>query len=210
MFIFSNQQGKEADALVRFGLTEGSNRVHPGQGTRNRKFYFDNFFLEIIWVHDEKEVKSERIAPLQLWERANHQHNKCSPLGICLSHTEDSDELFENSLSYQPVYFPEGVAFDVLPHEEFPDLPWTCRLPLMEQKSISEEPKNHPVGIRKLTKIRLGIPNPGLHADFTAFFDHESKVTFEMTESPHLTLEFDHIEQGLIQHFRALSLTIAY
>lgn len=43
IFIFSNNQGREADELINFGLTEGSNRVHPGQGTRNRKFYFEIF-----------------------------------------------------------------------------------------------------------------------------------------------------------------------
>ena len=36
IFIFSNKGGKEADELVEFGLTEGSSRLHPGQGTTNR------------------------------------------------------------------------------------------------------------------------------------------------------------------------------
>ncbi len=44
IFIFTDDDGKDADELVDFGLTEGSNRVHVGQGTTNRKFYFDNFF----------------------------------------------------------------------------------------------------------------------------------------------------------------------
>ncbi len=47
IFIFTDDNGKVADELVEFGLIEGSNLVHVGQGTTNRKFYFDNFFLEI-------------------------------------------------------------------------------------------------------------------------------------------------------------------
>lgn len=45
LFVFSNRQGREADELVAFGLAEGSNRIHLGQGTCNRKLYFENRFL---------------------------------------------------------------------------------------------------------------------------------------------------------------------
>lgn len=50
IFIFSNTNGREADDLVSSGLAEGSNRIHKRQGTMNRKFYFENFFLQILWV----------------------------------------------------------------------------------------------------------------------------------------------------------------
>ncbi|MFK7787387.1 MAG: hypothetical protein AB8B56_19845 [Crocinitomicaceae bacterium] len=33
IFIFLDNQGKEADELLEFGFTEGSSRRHPGQGT---------------------------------------------------------------------------------------------------------------------------------------------------------------------------------
>ena len=66
IFIFSNNNGKEADKLVEFGLTEGSSRIHPGQGTTNRKFYFENFFLEVLWVIDETEIRSELTSKTKL------------------------------------------------------------------------------------------------------------------------------------------------
>src|SRR4051794_34154336 len=53
IFIFTDNKGRIADELVSFGLTEGSSRVHQGQGTTNRTFSFENFFLEIVWVHNE-------------------------------------------------------------------------------------------------------------------------------------------------------------
>ncbi|MEL7250946.1 MAG: hypothetical protein AAFO03_21130 [Bacteroidota bacterium] len=67
IFIFTNDKGKIADEMVTFGLTEGSSRVHLGQGTTNRKFYFDHFFLEVLWVHDEVELHSEQTKPTGLW-----------------------------------------------------------------------------------------------------------------------------------------------
>ena len=54
IFIFTDDKGQVADKLVESGFVEGSNRVHIGKGTTNRKFYFKNFFLEILWVHNEK------------------------------------------------------------------------------------------------------------------------------------------------------------
>ena len=53
IFCFTDAPQAAAEELLAFGLTEGSNRVHPGQGTANRKFYFENFFLEILWLQDE-------------------------------------------------------------------------------------------------------------------------------------------------------------
>ena len=61
IFIFSNNSGKEAKNLIEFGLTEGSSRVHKEQGTKNRKFYFENFFLEILWVINEEEIQRSNI-----------------------------------------------------------------------------------------------------------------------------------------------------
>ena len=104
IFIFSQNQGQEADELVNFGLTEGSSRVHTGQGTTNRKFYFENFFLEILWVHKEKEIRSEPVATTRLWERSNFESNSLLPFGLCLANTDDTDTIFQGSNRYQPEY----------------------------------------------------------------------------------------------------------
>ena len=78
IFILLNNQVNEADELVNFGLTEGSNRAHLGQGIRNRKFYFENFYLEIAWVSNQSELASELTAQTRLWERANQKINGSS------------------------------------------------------------------------------------------------------------------------------------
>ncbi len=108
IFIFSNSSGSEADELVNFGLTEGSSRVHPGQGTTNRKFYFENFFLEILWVHRPPEIQNNRTKPTKLWERSNFEHNEYSPFGLCLVNDAHSEQIFTNPSTYQPEYFPEA------------------------------------------------------------------------------------------------------
>jgi hypothetical protein len=44
--------------MVKFGLLEGSSNAHPGQGTANRRFFFDNFMLELLWVTNPAEART--------------------------------------------------------------------------------------------------------------------------------------------------------
>ena len=209
IFIFSNNQGKEADELVSFGLTEGSNRVHPGQGTRNRKFYFDNFFIELAWVSNESELRSDLTAPTRLWERANHKINGSSPFGLCLVNSADTDYLFEECLKYRPSYLPAGLSFDILTNERHPYLPWTCRLP-STSKNVAQESTCHQVGIEKLTNIIFGIQNADYQNRFTELLSAESKILFQNAEYHSLTLEFDKAKNGKIKKFDEIPLIIKY
>lgn len=209
IFIFSNNQGKEADELVSFGLIEGSNRIHPGQGTRNRKFYFENFFLEIVWVSNESELTNELTSPTRLWERANHKINGSSPFGLCLVHSADTDCLLEECLKYRPSYLPAGLSFDIITNEERPYLPWTCRLP-STAKNIAQEPMCHPVGIEKLTNIKFGIQHTDYQNRFTELLSGESKICFQNAEHHSLTLEFDNARNKKIKEFDDIPLIIEY
>jgi hypothetical protein len=209
IFIFSSNQGKEVDELVDFGLTEGSNRVHPGQGTRNRKFYFENFFLEILWVSYESEIKSELTAPAKLWERANHKRNGFSPFGICLVNSKQTDELFKNSFKYQPVYLPDNLAIDVITNEERPGLPWIFRLPTIGNLPPVEEPINHRRDIKRLTGVKFQMPFSGNLSEFIGLFN-QSDIIFEHAEQYNLVLEFDYKKQEAVQKFSSIPLTIEY
>src|ERR1700759_3284416 len=83
VFICTSAGGSEADQLVAFGLTEGSRNHHPGQGTANRRFFFENAMLELLWVEDAEEARSEAVRRLALWERWSQRNLGASPFGIC-------------------------------------------------------------------------------------------------------------------------------
>jgi hypothetical protein len=209
IFIFTANQGREGDQLIDFGLNEGSSRVHPGQGTTNRKFYFENFFLELVWVIDEEEITSELTAPTRLWERSQFHTNGYSPFGLCLVHSEATDPLFANSQTYEPAFFPLGLGANIITNQDKPYLPWTFRLASSGPSKYPNEPRNHPVGLQQLTRATFGIPAAGID-DFVTFFRQHPQVAFETSPKPSLTLEFDHHKQGKSQHFEALGLSIAY
>lgn len=209
IFIFTNDNGKVADKLVEFGLKEGSNRVHIGQGTTNRKFYFENFFLEILWVHDENEINSELIEPTGLWQRAEYHSNDFSPFGLCLVNTDETDKLFGNAFKYQPDYFPEGMTIDILKNEHQPSLPWTFRLPFIGQKKNETEPINHENEIKELTKIDFYISS--IYDDiFIQSFSNQGKINFIKSDKIWLNLTFDDAKQGLNKQFETLNMSIDY
>ena len=210
IFIFTNDKGKIADELVLLGLTEGSNRIHLGQGTTNRKFYFDNFFLEILWVHNEEELRSEITKPTGLWKRADFNLTNSSPFGLCIVNTDETERLFKKAFKYQPAYFPVGLNIDILTNEQNLNLPWTFRLPFKGQKKNETEPAEHKCGLRNLTNVEFGIINFNETDEFIQQFVGHEKIKFSSTSTNNLTLTFDDNKNGLTKEFEKLNLKINY
>lgn len=212
IFIFTDKYNQVAQELLDFGFTEGSNRIHPGQGTRNRKFNFNNFYIEILWVHDENEINSIVTRPTQLNKRANWEDNDCSPFGLCLDYNSNENRLFEEHFKYKPSYLPDGMEIQVLTNESNPYLPWTFRWKtdrtIDSNSSKTEEPLNHQNNIKTLTKVCFGIKK--LNSSYVDFFNNSNFVFFEKSESSYLKLEFDNKKSNKIKKFDTIPLTIKY
>lgn len=209
IFIFTDDKGKIADDLVQFGWTEGSSRIHGGQGTTNRKFYFDNFFLEILWVHNEEEFTSEKTMSMGLWQRAAYKTSGYSPFGLCLVNTDDTDPIFKDAFPYQPEYFPSGMEIEILKNETHPDLPWIFRLPFKGQKKHQNEPTAHKNGTTVLTNAVFEIESESENS-FLKYFKNQDQIQFKESPNQWLNLIFDKGKQGKKQVFEKLRLTIIY
>jgi len=209
IFIFTDDNGKVADELIEFGLTEGSNRIHVGQGTTNRNFYFDNFFLEILWVHNETEIKSELIKPTGLWQRADFKSNKFSPFGLCVANNDETEQPFADAFKYQPDYFPQGLTIDILKNDVHPDFLWTFQLPFKGQKKHENEPTNHKNGLAFLTNATFEYQNSADN-NFLDNFKNDESIEFTKTLRNWLNLTFDNGKQGQKREFEKLKLTIEY
>lgn len=210
IFIFSNKNGKEADVLIDFGFIEGSSRIHPGQGTTNRKFYFGNFFLEILWVINEQEIQSEITSITKLWERSQFKKNDYSPYGLCLVNSNSTDKIFSESEIYQPNYFPKGMSIDIITNEQNPELPWTFRLPYRGEKKPHDEPIEHLNGIKLLTRAEFEIKMEIEKTEFESYFKNVESIKFSKGNHANLILEFDNNVQGKIKEFSELNLKIRY
>ncbi len=210
IFIFSNSKGEEANELKDFGLTESPGRRHPGQGTQNRKFHFQDFFLEILWVADQNELLSGSTFHSKLWQRAQHQQTGFSPFGLCLRTAPPIKPLFSNAMAYQPAYFPEGKTITVLPNEDDHSLPWTFQLPAFAKDSKQTVPPTHSASLQRLTKTTFEITAEAMNSAFAKFFAGHQELQFISSPSLLLRLQFDQGVQNKQHRFNSLPLVLEY
>ena len=63
-FVFVGAGAPDADfGLVAAGLVEGTPNIHPGQGTQNRRFFFQNGMIEFLWVHSRGRGQERSHCP---------------------------------------------------------------------------------------------------------------------------------------------------
>lgn len=147
----------EADALLARGLHEGPGNSHPGQGTVNRRFFFPNVYLELLWVENFAEAQRAEVLPTRLWERWRNRDAGVCPLGLVLRPASPGAPAPFPSWSYVPKYFPPGFSIDVA--RDIPDnepllfyLPF-ARSPLVE--NVAPGPGGAQIGAICATTIHL-------------------------------------------------------
>jgi hypothetical protein len=186
VFVCLSQGAPEAEYLARFGLIEGPSNVHPGQGTANRRFFFENAMLELLWVENPSEAQNEQTARTKLWDRwSGRQDGVTSPFGIIMrpAQREAITPPFA-AWEYQPDYFPAGTCLHV--GEAGIEEPMWVFMPFLRRQGI-EIPK-HPNGIREITALRLTSPTPPRSRAAEAL----PILTVESGPDHLLTIEFDH------------------
>jgi hypothetical protein len=159
LFICTAPGAPEAEALVRFGLCEGTPNQHPGQGTANRRFPFVNAMLELLWVSDVKEAQSECSRPTLLWERWSGRTGDASPFGICLRpvNSQDTGVPFP-AFEYRPTYLPDPLVMQI--GDAGVEEPMWVYLSFMRRVDREHRFVEHPRGIREITSLTLTTPIP--------------------------------------------------
>jgi hypothetical protein len=167
VFICTEIGAPGADRLRQFGLVEGSPNQHPGQGTACRRFFFQNAMLELLWVEDAAEARSEQTRRTKLWERWSEARSKVeratSPFGIVLRPAPGTREACPfPSWEYRPASMPDlelHVAEDTGPEEPMWCYMEAGRSPA-EAPADRRQPLDHPSGLREVSGV--GIVGPRL------------------------------------------------
>lgn len=129
VFMFVAPGAPEAERLAAVGLHESFRREHPGQGTANLCYCFDNAYLELLWVADASALAAPAVARTGLAERAAWRLGDASPFGIAVR-TEGPDEpLPFDTWHYRPPYLPAGVSVSVAVDSADPLQPMVFRSP---------------------------------------------------------------------------------
>jgi hypothetical protein len=201
LFVFTSLGAPVADRLVSFGLIEGSGNVHRGQGTANRRFFFQSSMLELMWVRDEDECRGEAIAPTGLAERAQFRLTGASPFGVCLRPSADTampTTLPFEAWSYRPPYLPEGLEIPVARTPVAEPLLFTTPIGHRPQGAtkVRREPTEHVNGLRDISRVRITLggdtpPSPSLQV-----VEQLESIAFVRGDEPLMELSFDRELRG--------------
>lgn len=160
-FIWTEVGAPEAELLIEFGLTEGQPNTHLGQGTANRRFFFENVMLELLWIHNKTEAQSNPIQETRLWERWLGRRSEASPFGICLRPVEkDTTALPFPGWPYRPPYLPEPWAIHMGENSVVVTEPLCFYLAFAQQpdQGWPRQSLVHPAGFREVTALRIFSP----------------------------------------------------
>jgi hypothetical protein len=158
VFVCCATGASEAEALLALGIREGSSNVHPGQGTSNRRFFFENFYLELLWVANAVEARSERTWRTRLWERWSGRASGACPFGVIFRPTKTPVAAPFATWSYQPQYLPAGASIEFargVPIEE-PEL--ACLSFVRGAGTRDPEPTDHKPPIRTIAGLVIALP----------------------------------------------------
>lgn len=160
LFLFIEADGSEIEALKRLGLTETYRRAHPGQGTANACFAFDNLYLELLWLTSEAEARGAPIARTRLWERSRWCEQGASPFGVAVR--GDLAGAGVPTWGYRPPYLPGGMAIPVACASDDPALPMVFVSPGLQKPVDWAEAQRgqlqRAAGFGKVLSVELGLP----------------------------------------------------
>ncbi|NNG05786.1 MAG: glyoxalase-like domain protein [Inquilinus sp.] len=162
VFMFVSPGAPEAVALSRMGMRQAYSRRHPGQGTANVCFAFDNAYLELLWAEDPDELASPAVAPTGLAERADWRAYRASPFGIAVRTSETGIPLPFATWDYAAPFLPEGETIAVAKASEDPKQPFLFRSPGDERpdqwRDFRAGARQRPIGLAEIIGLRLDFP----------------------------------------------------
>jgi hypothetical protein len=195
VFVAASVGAPEVDGLRAAGFEEGPGNVHQGQGTACRRWFFDNAYLELIWIEDRRAASSPEIARTCLAARAGREKG-ASRLGVSVRpRSTGGVALPVDTWSYRPPYLPGGVAIPMACNSTVAGEPLLFFMP--GERSWSAPRLPHPNGARRVTGIaitrppRSGPPTPEMQ-----WLQRWEGIQIDVGRSELLRLELDHGARG--------------
>lgn len=206
LFICTAPHAPEAEALIPFGLVEGSPNTHPGQGTANRRFFFRNAMIELLWVTDIDEVCSDPISSTHLWERWSLREAGACPFGLCFRPDAAGSLPPFSHWIYRPPYLPNDLSILMARSAGVIREPLLFYLPFGQRPDrylgSRQQPIDHDCGLQEITRVTLTLSlaaEPS--ADFVSVVD-ANLIQVQWGEEYRIDLGFDGESQGQPVDFR--------
>ena len=207
LFVWTAVGAPEAERLIAFGLTEGTPNIHPGQGTANRRFFFRNAFLELVWVHDPQEAQSEAVRRVRLWEHWSGRISSTCPFGLIFRPAgQEAGKPPFSTWEYRPPYLPEPLCLEVGTNADIFTEPLLFYMAFGRRpealRQAQPQPLEHAAGVREITRLHLVSPHGGRpSAELRAIVD-AGLVSLEAGSRYLLEIGFDGEAQGRVADFQ--------
>jgi len=220
LYLADGQLG--ASVLEELGFTVSAHTIgNTNQGTASRSIFFENAYIELIWIEDEDAAEQYGTQTgVDILNRTHWQQTGASPFGISLRHRSTLTAL--KSCSRQPRA--EPIQCNTFISFSAENLASTAeplcflipeRLALTNWLDLSLEVHQqlvaHPLGVKKLTDVKITITGEQDLSDTPAYLAESGIITIERGISPLLELTFDHGYTGKLLDARpVLSVLIKY
>jgi len=201
IFICTQRNAPAATHLQTLGLTEGSAKQHPGQGTANRRFFFHNAFLELLWEEDTHDTQNALTQPTRLYERLNPNNATVSPFGVCFrpGFHELAQPPFPH-FDYRPLHLPADLKIQIAQPNLLTEPMWFY-LGFGQRPDLlphaKQQPLQHATNMQHITAVHIQSPVPTeqLSSNVQLIQTH-TPVNLAYGEEHLMTVIFDNQQQG--------------
>ena len=111
VFVFPRDPAALQRRLDMEGLVPSFRRDHPGQGTANVCYCFENTYLELLRVEDATAERHPHVARTALIRRGSGDASVC-PIGIAWRNEADGT-MDVDTWHYEPPFLPAGASIAV-------------------------------------------------------------------------------------------------
>ncbi|WP_375476983.1 VOC family protein [uncultured Nostoc sp.] len=202
IFVCTTKDAESISVLQELGLHCSNQAVqHFKQGTASKIIFFENTYLELIWIEDKHLVEQQSVhTGVHTLSRLHGQHTRASPFGIGLRRKFNHGNLRSHSNLYWSEWMRSQVsisfAAENLVNQKEPFcfmIPDSIALTAWLDPSLTAHQKliSHPLGVKKLTSVKITINSDKHLTDAMSLLSTHSAVAIERGESPLLELTFD-------------------
>lgn len=203
IFVCTTKEAESISVLQELGLHCSNQPVrHVKHGTASKIIFFENSYLELIWIEDKHLVEQQSVQTgIQTLTRLHKQHMGASPFGVGLRRKPDPSKVVSDSSLYWAESMRASHKSISFAAENFVNQqePFCFIIPdcialtawLYPSLTAHQQLISHPLGVRKLTSVKITINSDKDLTDAMSLVCTNSAVTIERGESPLLELTFD-------------------
>jgi hypothetical protein len=198
VLVWVSKNAPEASRIEGFGfLLDELIHLFPGQGTASKVFWFENAYIELIWVDDIAEAtQAGQKMSVDLLARNNWRQSDASPFGIGLRRcVGNKGKIPFATKNYNEAWMEPGT--EILMAKSSSELTEPMFFVVPEYMAYpGNKAIHHPLGVKKMTNIQITLNNITSLTSTSSNLQGYGIANFMMDSTPLLEITFDEGIQG--------------